>query len=247
MSYVIVVTPSDPELRGLDGIDKLPEHVRADLLALRDEVCARFPAADAVGETGALSVRPAIEGVSVVIRPEVFTRPLLVNAVMRYAAPRQLLVTSPPQGLVADPRERIDIDTHRRPTTAGALITDHAVRGRPHGTLPWVTRELLGQLVSKLVVEGDRLEMEMDPDRWFRYELLEGMLHMFVADGPDVPLREQVLAADDAGFDCAAESGWSWARCEAGWANSFESRGAAAVGAADDAATAEQDKGPVAA
>lgn len=222
MTYVIVVTPSDPELRGLDDIDDLPERVRADLLALRDEVCARFPAADAVGETGALSERPEIEGVGVVIRPEVFTRPLVVNAVMRLAAPRQLLVSSPPQGLVADPRHRIDIDVHRKPTTAGAAITDHAVRGRPHGTLPWVTRELLGQLVRKLEVEGDRLEMEVDPDRWFRYELLAGMLSVSAADGPETPVRGQVLAADESGFERAAEYGWDWARCDSGWSDWFE-------------------------
>lgn len=225
MTYVIVVTPSDPELRGLGGIDALPERVRADLLALRDEVCTRFPAADAVGKTGALSVRPEIEGVGVVIQPEVFTRPLVVNAVMKYAAPRQLLVSSPPQGLVADPRQRIDIDIHRRPTTAGAAITDHAVRGRPHGTLPWVTRELLGQLVRKLEVEGDRLEMEMDADRWFRFELLRGSLQVTVADGPDTPVCEQVHAADESGCEGAAESGWRWACCNDDWSASFEPDG----------------------
>lgn len=222
MSYVIVVTPADPELRGLGGIDELPEHVRADLMALRDEVCSRFPAADAVGETGALSVRPEIEGVGVVIQPEVFTRPLVVHAVMRFAAPRQLLVSSPSQGLVADPRQRIDIDIHRRPTTAGAAINDHAVRGRPHGTLPWVTRELLGQLVRKLEIEGDRLEMEMDADRWFRYEVLDASLQVTVADGPDIQVWERTFAADEAGFEVAAESGWNWACCDADWAATGE-------------------------
>src|SRR5699024_10183724 len=210
MSYVIVVTPADPEFRDVARVEDLLPFVRADLEGLRDEVGDRFPAAEAVGETGALSERPVIEGVGVVLRPEVLTRSLVVNAVMRLAAPRQLLVTSPPQalvadpreridtdvhrppptigaaiphhaipgrppatppqGLVADPRERIDIDVHRRPTTMGAAITDHAILGRPRGTLPWVTRELLGQLVGTLEVEGDRLELEADPDRWLRYE-----------------------------------------------------------------------------
>ena len=37
-----------------------------------------------------------------------------------------------------------------------AAITDHAVRGRPFGTLPWVSRELLGQLLGHLELDGDR-------------------------------------------------------------------------------------------
>lgn len=220
MSYVIVVTPADPAFRDVAGIEDLPAHVRADLEGLRDEICARFPTADAVGETGALSGRPVIDGVSVVVRPEVITRPMVVHAVMRYAAPRQLLVASPPLGLAADPRDRIDIDVHRRPTTAGAAITDHAVLGRPHGTLPWVTRELLGQLVSKLEIEGDRLELEADADRWFCYELVDGSLRIDVADGPDVPVRRIVVDARRS--DIAADYGWAWARCDAGWSHMFD-------------------------
>lgn len=222
MSYVIVVTPSDEELRGRARLEDLPAHARADLEALRDEICERFPAADAVGETGALAERPVVDGVSVVIRPEVFTRPLVVNAVMRYAAPRQLLVSSPPQGLVADPRERIDIDVHRRPTTAGAAITDHAVRGRPHGTLPWVTRELLGQLVTKLEIEGDRLDLDVSPDHWLRYEFTGAAVHLTVADGPGAPLRTLAVVADPEGLDLAARVGWSWARCEEDWVQPFD-------------------------
>lgn len=141
------------------------------------------------GEDGALCARPVIEGVGVVIRPQVITRPLVVNAVMRYAAPRQLRVTSPELGLVADPRERIDVDVYRRPTTVGAGIADHAVRGRPRGTLPWVTRELLGQLIGKLLIDGDRLELEVDDERWFRYERSGESLLVEASDGPGVPLR----------------------------------------------------------
>lgn len=215
MSFVIVVTPAEAEHRVASDLAALPDHVRADLEALRDEVCARFPEADAVGETGALSVRPAIEGVGVVIRPEVLTRPLVVNAVMRFAARRQLLVTAPELGLVADPRDRIDIDVHRRPTLAGAAITDHAVRGRPYGTLPWVSRELLGQLLGKLVVDGDRLELEGDADRWFLYELIDGDLEVSVADGPGVRVRRRVLTPYDLG--AAADVGWAWACCDADW------------------------------
>lgn len=215
MSFVIVVTPAEAEHRVASDLAALPDHVRADLEALRDEVCARFPEADAVGETGALSVRPVIEGVGVEIRPEVLTRPLVVNAVMRFAARRQLLVTAPELGLVADPRDRIDIDVHRRPTLAGAAITDHAVRGRPYGTLPWVSRELLGQLLGKLVVDGDRLELEGDADRWFLYELIDGDLEVSVADGPGVRVRRRVLTPYDLG--AAADVGWAWACCDADW------------------------------
>lgn len=225
MSYVIVVTPAEAEFRGVDGVDALPDHVRADLEGLRDEICARFPAADAIGETGALSARPVIEGVGVVIRPEVLTRPLVVNAVMRYAAPRQLLVTAPELGLVADPRDRIDIDVHRRPTLVGAAITDHAVRGRPYGTLPWVSRELLGQLLGKLVVDGDRLELEGDSERWFLYERVDGGLEVSVADGPGVPVRRRVLPLRDLG--AAADVGWAWACCDADWPVFFGGTGGA--------------------
>lgn len=223
MTYVIVVTPADADLARLPRLEDLPESVRADLEAFRDGIAERFPATDAVGATGALSEPPAIEGVSVVLRPEVCTRPLVVNAVMRYAAPRQLLVSSPPQGLVADPRERIDIDVHRRPTTAGAAITDHSVRGRPHGTLPWVTRELLGQLVGKLEIEGDRLELEGGPDRWFRYERVGHTLEVAVADGPDVPVRRHVTDVERAGV--VADHGWGWARCSPGWTDLFDGGG----------------------
>lgn len=225
MSYVIVVTPAEAEFRGVDGVDALPDHVRADLEGLRDEICARFPAADAIGETGALSARPVIEGVGVVIRPEVLTRPLVVNAVMRYSAPRQLLVTAPELGLVADPRDRIDIDVHRRPTLVGAAITDHAVRGRPYGTLPWVSRELLGQLLGKLVVDGDRLELEGDSERWFLYERVDGELEVSVADGPAVPVRRRVLTLRDLG--AAADVGWAWACCDADWPVFFGGTGGA--------------------
>jgi hypothetical protein len=220
MSLVIVVTPADAALSGAAHLDDLPEHVRDDLEALRDEVRERFPAADAVGETGALTRRPEIEGVGVVIHPGVITRPLVVNAVMRLAAPRQLLVACPELGLVADPRERIDVDVHRRPTTAGADIGDHEVRGRPHGTLPWITHELLRQLVHRLEVDGDRLELEVDDDRWFRYERAGGELLVQVADGPGVPVLERTVAADRA--DRAAESGWEWARGTGGWAEALE-------------------------
>lgn len=223
MSFVIVVTPAEAEHRAAAGLDALPDHVRADLEALRDEVCARFPEADAIGETGALSVRPTIEGVGVVIRPEVLTRPLVVNAVMRYAAPRQLLVTAPELGLVADPRDRIDIDVHRRPTLVGAAITDHAVRGRPYGTLPWVSRELLGQLLGKLMVDGDRLELEGDSERWFLYERVDGELELSVADGPGVPVRHRVLTLRDLG--AAADVGWAWACCEDDWPAFFGGTG----------------------
>ena len=223
MSFVIVVTPAEAEHRAAAGLGALPDHVRADLEALRDEVCARFPEADAIGESGALSVRPTIEGVGVVIRPEVLTRPLVVNAVMRYAAPRQLLVTAPELGLVADPRDRIDIDVHRRPTLVGAAITDHAVRGRPYGTLPWVSRELLGQLLGKLMVDGDRLELEGDSERWFLYERVDGELELSVADGPGVPVRRRVLTLRDLG--AAADVGWAWACCEDDWPAFFGGTG----------------------
>lgn len=215
MSYVIVVTPAEQAFRDAARLDDLPVHVRADLEGLRDEVCARFPEAEAIGETGALTRRPSIEGVGVVICPGVITRPLVVNAVMRYAAPRQLLVTAPELGLVADPRVRIDLDVHRRPTCAGVGIGDHAVRGRPHGTLPWVTGELLGQLVDKLEVDGDRLELEVDGDRWFRYERVGASLLVQVADGPGEPALETELPLDRAGTTAAA--GWAWARGESDW------------------------------
>lgn len=219
MSFVIVVTPADPEFRDAAGLEDLPEHLRADLEALRDEVCERFSEADAVGETGALCARPMIEGVGVVIRPEVITRPLVVNAVMRLAAPRQLLVTSPELGLVADPRDRIGIDVHRRPTVTGAGITDHAMRGRPYGTLPWITRELLVGLVGKLEFNGDRLEMEADIDRWFLYELVDGALEVSVSDGPDSEPHRRPLGPTDATL--AADAGWAWARRTEDWADFF--------------------------
>lgn len=239
MSFVIVVTPADPEFRDAAGLEDLPERLRADLVGLRDEVCGRFPASDAVGETGALSARPTIEGVSVVIRPEVITRPLVVNAVMRYAAPRQLLVTSPEQGLVADPRERIGIDVHRRPTVTGADITDHAMRGRPFGTLPWITRELLLGLVGKLEFDGDRLEMEVDVDRWFLYEQVDGELVISVGDGPDTePLRRSL---DPTHATLAADAGWAWARRAENWADFFTGPGAA------DPSSGAGSPGPVAA
>lgn len=219
MTFVIIVTPTDPTFRDAERTDDLPEHVRADLHALRDQIDERFPAADAVGETGALARRPYIEGVGVVIHPEVITRPLVVNAVMRFAAPRQLLVTSPELGLVADPRERIDVAVHRRPTMAGAGIADHAVRGRPHGTLPWVTHDLLRQLVARLEVCGDRLELEVDEDRWFRYEFSERGLTVEVRDGPGSPERVVTVGADRA--DTMADAGWDWARNADGWAEAW--------------------------
>lgn len=215
-SFVIVVTPAEKELRELTSVDELPAHVRADLEALCDEVSERFPEAEAIGETGALCSRPEIDGVGVVIRPEVITRPLVVNAVMRYAAPRQLRVTSPELGLVADPRERIDVDVHRRPTMVGAGIADHAVRGRPRGTLPWVTRELLGQLIGKLLIDGDRLELEVDGERCFRFERCGESLIIHAKDGPDVPVRLWTVPVDAA--DAAADAGWAWARCDQWWA-----------------------------
>ena len=215
-SFVIVVTPAEKELRELTSVDELPAHVRADLEALCDEVSERFPEAEAIGETGALCSRPVIEGVGVVIRPEVITRPLVVNAVMRYAAPRQLRVTSPELGLVADPRERIDVDVHRRPTMVGAGIADHAVRGRPRGTLPWVTHELLGQLIGKLLIDGDRLELEVDGERCFRFERCGESLIIHAKDGPDVPVRLWTVPVDAA--DAAADAGWAWARCDQWWA-----------------------------
>lgn len=227
MSFVIVVTPIEAEYRAASDMAALPDHVRADLLALRDEVSERFPEADAVGETGALSARPTIEGVGVVIRPEVLTRPLVVNAVMRYAARRQLLVTTPELGLVADPRDRIDIDVHRRPTLAGAAITDHAVRGRPFGTLPWVSRELLGQLLGHLELDGDRLELEVDSDRWFLYEFRDGALEVSVADGPGNPVRKRSLTLHDLG--AAADVGWAWACCDADWPAFFGGAGGASA------------------
>lgn len=219
-SFVIVVTPAEADLRALSHLDELPLRVRADLEALRDEVSARFPEADAIGETGALCARPEIEGVGVVIRPEVITRPLVVNAVMRFAAPRQLRVTSPELGLVADPRERIDIDVHRRPTMVGAGIADHAVRGRPRGTLPWVTHELLAQLIGKLLIEGDRLELEVDDERWFRYERSGESLLIEASDGPDVPLLRRAVPVDAA--SASADAGWAWARCDQAWAELLE-------------------------
>lgn len=215
-SFVIVVTPAEKELRELTSVDELPARVRADLEALCDEVSERFPEAEAIGETGALCSRPVIEGVGVVIRPEVITRPLVVNAVMRYAAPRQLRVTSPELGLVADPRERIDVDVHRRPTMVGAGIADHAVRGRPRGTLPWVTHELLGQLIGKLLIDGDRLELEVDGERCFRFERSGDCLLIQAKDGPDVPVCRRTVPVDAA--DAAADAGWAWARCDQGWA-----------------------------
>lgn len=220
MSHVIVVTPADPSFRDVAHLDDLPAHVRTDLEGLRDEVGARFPEAEAVGETGALTRRPVIEGVGVVICPGVISRPLVVNAVMRYAAPRQLLVTAPELGLVADPRVRIDIDVHRRPTTVGAGIADHAVRGRPHGTLPWVTRKLLRQLVNKLEVDGDRLELNVDGNRWFRFELIGEVLQVQVADGPGVPVIERALGAGQ--VKAATKAGWAWARGSRGWSRVLE-------------------------
>lgn len=240
MSYVIVVTPADPAFRDAAHLDDLPDRVRADLEELRDQVSARFPEADAVGETGALTRRPEIEGTGVVIRPGVITRPLVVNAVMRYAAPHQLLVTTPELGLVADPRVRIDIDVHRRPTTAGACITDHAVRGRPHGTLPWVTHELLHQLVCALEVDGDRLELEVDEDRWFRYELAGASLRILVSDGPGAPLVERTLATGCA--EAVAAAGWAWARGDRDWAGALGG-GAAGDHVGDAAEGAESGSG----
>lgn len=240
MSYVIVVTPADPVFRDAAHLDDLPDHVRADLEELRDQVSARFPEADAVGETGALTRRPSIDGVGVVIHPGVITRPLVVNAVMRYAAPHQLVVTAPELGLVADPRVRIDIDVHRRPTTAGACITDHAVRGRPHGTLPWVTHELLHQLVCALEVDGDRLELEVDEDRWFRYELAGPSLRIQVADGPGAPVVERTLAVGGDGAEAAAAAGWAWARGDRDWLG--EISGGVAADRADDAAPSAESR-----
>lgn len=242
-SFVIVVTPAEKELRELTSVDELPAHVRADLEALCDEVSERFPEADAIGETGALCARPVIDGVGVVIRPEVITRPLVVNAVMRYAAPRQLRVTSPELGLVADPRERIDVDVHRRPTMVGAGIADHAVRGRPRGTLPWVTRELLGQLMGKLLIDGDRLELEVDGERCFRFERCGESLLIHAKDGPDVPVRRRTVPVDAA--DAAADAGWAWARCDQGWAEFLprdaRTEGAIAPSAGGDPATGGRD------
>lgn len=232
-SFVIVVTPAEEEFRELSHVDQLPPRLRADLEALRDEVAARFPEADAVGETGALCARPEIEGVSVVIRPEVITRPLVVNAVMRFAAPRQLRVTAPELGLAADPRERIDIDVHRRPTMVGAGIADHAVRGRPRGTLPWVSHELLGQLVDLLELDGDRLELEVDDERWFRYERSGGALIVEAADGPGVPVRRVMVPVDAAAS--AADAGWAWARCDADWASQLQADVGTATGDGDGA------------
>ena len=242
MSFVIVVTPADPEFRDAPGLEDLPVHLRADLEEFRDEVCERFPEADAVGQTGGLCARPTIEGVGVVIRPEVITRPLVVNAVMRFAAPRQLLVTSPELGLEADPRCRVGIDVHRRPTVTGAGITDHAMLGRPYGTLPWITRDLLLGLVGKLEFDGDRLEMEVDIDRWFRYELLDGALEVSVCDGPDCELLRLTLDQTDATL--AADAGWAWARCADDWAE-FLIRSSRA--AASEASSAGPTNGEVAA
>jgi hypothetical protein len=222
MSHSLVVTPSDPAFRDRTRLEDLPEYVRADLLAFRDEVAARFPGSDAVGETGALAAPPEFDGVGVVVRPEVLTRPLVVNAVMRFAAPRQLTVHCPEQGIAADPRARIDIDVHRRPTTAGAGISDHAVRGRPHGTLPWITRTLLGGLVQQLEVDGDRLELEVDPTRWFRFERSGDAILLAVSDGPEAPERRLTLDSGGADGAVAAELGWRWARCDASWADDFD-------------------------
>ena len=230
MSFVIVVTPADPQFRDAPGLEDLPAHLRADLEEFRAEVCERFPEADAIGQTGGLCARPTIEGVGVVIRPEVITRPLVVNAVMRFAAPRQLLVTSPELGLEADPRCRVGIDVHRRPTVTGAGITDHAVRGRPYGTLPWITRDLLLGLVGKLEFDGDRLEMEADTDRWFRYELLDGVLEVSVCDGPGRELSRRALHQTDAIL--AADAGWAWARCAEDWEDFFDRSSRAATSGA---------------
>ncbi|OAH43606.1 hypothetical protein AYJ66_05075 [Dietzia cinnamea] len=226
---MIVVTPAGEEFRELAHVAELPPRLRADLEALRDEVAERFPEADAIGETGALCARPEIEGLGVVIRPEVITRPLVVNAVMRLAAPRQLRVTAPELGLAADPRERIDIDVNRRPTMVGAGIADHTVRGRPRGTLPWVTRELLGQLMDHLEIDGDRLELEVDDERWFRYERSGGALVVETADGPDVPVRRVMVPVDVAA--AAADAGWAWARCDTDWARHLEAGTGSATGA----------------
>lgn len=222
MSNHLVVTASDPAFRDRARLEDLPDWVRDDLLALRDEVAERFPDSDAVGETAALAAPPQIEGASVVIRPGVISRPLVVNAVMRLAAPRQLTVCCPDQDLVADPRVRIDIDVHRRPTTAGADISDHAVRGRPHGTLPWITRPLLGGLVQQLEIEGDRLELEVDATRWFRFERVGGAVVLTVADGPGAPERRLELEPGGADGAVAAELGWRWARCDPSWDEMFE-------------------------
>ena len=235
-SFVIVVTPAEEEFRELAHVDELPQRLRADLEALRDEVAERFPGAEAIGETGALCARPEFEGVGVVIRPEVITRPLVVNAVMRLAAPRQLRVTAPELGLAADPRERIDIDVNRRPTMVGAGIADHTVRGRPRGTLPWVTRELLGQLMDHLEIDGDRLELEVDDERWFRYERSGGALVVETADGPDVPVRRVLVPVDVAA--AAADAGWAWARCGADWARFLEAGTGSAKVAGDGVETA---------
>lgn len=132
-------------------------------------------------------------------------------------------------GLAADPRERIDIDVNRRPTMVGAGIADHTVRGRPRGTLPWVTRELLGQLMDHLEIDGDRLELEVDDERWFRYERSGGALVVETADGPDVPVRRVMVPVDVAA--AAADAGWAWARCDTDWARHLEAGTGSATGA----------------
>lgn len=210
MSNVIVVTLPGFADSDAVGWDDVPEPVRADLVAFRDEVSARFPDMDGGRRTGALAAAPVIEGARVVIRPKIHTRPLVINAVMRLAARRQLTVSSPEQGLVADSRGRVDIDVHRRPSTMNADINDHAVRGRPFGALPWVTRDLLAGLVRKLEVDGDRLDLVADSDRWFRYERVDGSLVLSVADGPGVPVRSRIIDLEHATL--AADAGWAWAR-----------------------------------
>src|SRR5699024_3733623 len=90
--------------------------------------------------------------------------------------------------------------------------------------------ELLGQLVGTLEVEGDRLELEADPDRWLRYERRGRTVQVTVADGPDVPVRETAVGPDRVA--AAVDCGWDWARCHRGWSDMFTGGGAVAGPAA---------------
>ena len=209
MSSDIVIRPADPQMVG--------ERARADLRQLRDAVSGRFPEGSGPGVTGALADRPILLDGEVVVRPDVPARPLVLHEVMRLAAPLQLSVRCEAMGVDADPRHRVELEVHRTPSTARAAFTDHEVLGRPHGTLPWVTRPLLGSLVADLVREDDQLLMEAAPQRWFRITRVADGLELSVADGADLPVRRVMVASAGADTAVAAEIAWRWTVCEPGW------------------------------
>src|SRR5690606_29927607 len=68
----------------------------------------------------------------------------------------------------------------------------------------------------KLLIDGDRLELEVDGERCFRFERSGDCLLIQAKDGPDVPVCRRTVPVDAA--DAAADAGWAWARCDQGWA-----------------------------